>query len=197
MAGVARGKLGGPLVLVSPIDGIVLEQGVQLGQRVDGSALIYRIAKLSPLWLEIQAPLNIASGLREGMPVKIAGSEVSGKLIAVGRAVDPASQTVLLRAAVGKGAETLIPGQVIEVEVANPNGTQQRLPASALIREQGKTLVFVQTASGDKGVSFSERPVRVVSQGGDSVMVDGIAVNERVAVKGLSGLKAMLTGVGK
>jgi len=197
MAGVARGKLGGPLALVAPIDGIVLEQGAQLGQRVDGSALIYRIAKLSPLWLEIQAPIAIASGLREGMPVKIAGSEVSGKLIAVGRAVDMASQTVLLRATVSKGAETLIPGQVIEVEVAAPSGTQQRLPASALIREQGKTLVFVQTASSDKGTSFSERPVRVVGQGGDSVMVDGVAANERVAVKGLSGLKAMLTGVGK
>jgi len=197
MAGVTPGKLGGPLALSSPIDGIVLEQGVQLGQRVDGSALIYRIAKLSPLWLEIQAPLAVASGLREGMAVKIAGSEVSGKLIAVGRAVDPASQTVLLRAVVGKGAETLIPGQVIEVEVASPNGTQQRLPAAALIREQGKTLVFVQTASSDKGSTFTERPVRVLSQGGDTVTVDGVTANERVAVKGLSGLKAMLTGVGK
>lgn len=198
LAGIAPGKLGGPLSLVSPIDGIVIEQGVQIGQRVDGSALIYRIARLSPLWLEIQAPLAIASGLREGMAVNIAGSEVSGKLIAVGRAVDPSSQTVLLRAAVGKGAETLIPGQVIEVGIAAANGgTQQRLPASALIREQGKTLVFVQTASSDKGSTFSERPVRVVSQGGDSVMVDGVAANERVAVKGLSGLKAMLTGVGK
>lgn len=198
MAGVARGKLGGPLALVAPIDGIVLEQGVQLGQRVDGSALIYRIAKLSPLWLEIQAPLAMASGLRAGMPVRIAGSETTGKLIAVGRAVDMASQTVLLRAAVSKGAETLIPGQVIEVEIATTtNGPQQRLPASALIREQGKTLVFVQTASSDKGVTFTERPVQVISQGGDSVMVDGVAANERVAVKGLSGLKAMLTGVGK
>jgi len=197
MAGVAPGKLGGPLSLVSPIDGIVLEQGVQLGQRVDGSALIYRIARLSPLWLEIQAPIAIAAGLREGMPVKIAGRDVSGKLIAVGRAVDMASQTVLLRAAVSKGAETLIPGQVVEVEVSAPAGTQQRLPASALIRDQGKTLVFVQTASSDKGVTFAERPVTVVSQGGDNVMVDGVVANERVAVRGLSGLKAMLTGVGK
>ncbi|MFZ2267494.1 MAG: efflux RND transporter periplasmic adaptor subunit [Azonexus sp.] len=197
MAGVARGKLGGPLALVAPIDGIVLEQGVQLGQRVDGSALIYRIAKLSPLWLEIQAPIAVASSLRAGTPVRIAGSETTGKLIAVGRAVDMASQTVLLRAAVSKGAETLIPGQVVEVEIAAPNGPQQRLPASALIREQGKTLVFVQTASNDKGVTFTERPVQVISQGGDSVMVDGVVANERVAVKGLSGLKAMLTGVGK
>ncbi|MGE5471010.1 MAG: efflux RND transporter periplasmic adaptor subunit [Bacteroidota bacterium] len=197
LAGITPGKLGGPLALTAPIDGVVLEQGVQLGQRVDGSALIYRIARLTPLWLEIQAPLVIAAGLREGMPVKIAGSETVGKLIAVGRAVDAASQTVLLRAAVGKGAGSLIPGQVVEVEIAAAGGAGQRLPASALIRDQGKTLVFVQTASSDKGTSFTARPVRVLGEGGDSVVVDGVATNEKVAVKGLSALKAMLAGVGQ
>ena len=197
LAGAAPGKLGGKLALTAPIDGIVLEQGVQLGQRVETSALIYRIAKLSPLWLEIQAPLDIAATLREGSPVKVANSEVTGKLIAIGRAVETASQTVLLRAEVGKGADTLRPGQVIEVEIAGPAGQQQRLPASALARNEGKTFAFVQTSSDAKGVIFEARPVGIVSQGGDSVTVDGIKAGEKVAIKGVSGLKAMLTGVGK
>lgn len=196
LAGAAPGKLGGKLALTAPIDGVVLEQGAQLGQRVETSALIYRIARLSPLWLEIQAPVAIAATLREGSAVKIATSEVTGKLIAVGRAVDTASQTVLLRAEVGKGSDTLRPGQVVEVEVATPAGLQQRLPAAALARHDGKTFAFVQTASDDKGVVFVVRPLRVVSQGGDSVTVDGIKAGEKVAVKGVSGLKAMLTGVG-
>lgn len=196
LAGVVSGRLGGPLALSAPIDGVVLEQGVQLGQRVETAALIYRIAKLSPLWLEIQAPLSVAAGLKEGGTVKIAGSEVSGKLIAIGRAVDAASQTVLLRAAVGTGAETLRPGQVVEVEIAAGAGQGQRLPAAALARHAGKTYAFVQTASSDQGVSFTARPVRILSQGGDSVLLDGIQAGERVAVKGVSGLKALLTGVG-
>lgn len=197
LAGVAPGKLGGPLALTAAIDGVVLEQGVQLGQRVETSALIYRIARLSPLWLEIQAPLDVAAPLREGNPVRISGSEVVGKLISVGRAVDAASQTVLLRAEVSKGADTLRPGQVIEVEIAGTNGAQQRLPASALARNAGATVAFVQTNSDDKGVTFEVRPVRVMTQGGDSVTVDGIKPGEKVAIKGVSGLKAMLTGVGK
>jgi len=197
MAGVAPGKLGGPLALTAAIDGVVLEQGVQLGQRVEAATLIYRIAQLSPLWLEIQAPVDVAAGLRLGAPVKVANSAVVGKLIAVGRAVDAASQTVLLRAAVGLGAENLRPGQVVEVEVAGAAGSAQRLPAAALARSEGKTLAFVQTASDDKGVKFEARPVRIVGQGGDSVLVDGIAAGEQVAVKGVSGLKAMLAGVGK
>jgi RND family efflux transporter MFP subunit len=197
LAGAAPGKLGGKLALTAPIDGVVLEQGAQLGQRVEPSGLIYRIARLSPLWLEIQAPVTVAATLREGSAVKISGSEVSGKLIAIGRAVDAASQTVLLRAEVGKGAETLRPGQVIEVEIASPPSQQQRLPAAALARDQGKTFAFVQTAGDDKGVVFEARAVRVISQGGDSVTVDGIKAGEKVAIKGVSGLKAMLTGVGK
>ena len=40
------------------------------------------------------------------------------------------------------------------------------------------------------------KPVSVLSQGGDSVVVDGIQAGERVAVAGVSGLKALLTGVG-
>jgi len=197
LAGVAPGKLGGFLALTAAVDGIVLEQGVQLGQRVEASTLIYRIGKLSPLWLEIQAPVDFAAMLTEGMVVKLANSEVSGKLIGVGRAVDAASQTVLLRAAVSTGAEALYPGQVVEVEIAGGTSQGQRLPASALIRHENKPFAFVQTASSDQGIRFEARPVRVISQGGDSVVVEGVNAGERVASKGISGLKAMLTGVGK
>lgn len=197
LAGVAPGKLGGFLPLTAAIDGVVLEQGVQLGQRVEASTLIYRIAKLSPLWLEIQAPVNFAATLKEGMAVKIAQSDVSGKLISVGRAVDTASQTVLLRAVVSQGAESLRPGQVIEVEIAGATNQGQRLPAAALIRHESKPVVFVQTASSDQGLRFEVRPVQIISQGGDSVVVSGVNAGEKVASKGLSGLKAMLTGVGQ
>lgn len=197
LAGATAGRLGGPLALSAPIDGVVLEQNAQLGQRVEASTPIYRIANLTQLWLEIQAPVELAATLKIGMAVKLAGRPISGKLIAIGRAVDNASQTVLLRAVVTTGADQLYPGQVSEVEIAGAAGPQQRLPASAVVREQGKTLVFVQTASSDKGSTFTERPVRIISQGGDSVVVDGVAANERVAIKGLSGLKAMQSGVGQ
>ena len=196
LAGIAAGKLGGPLVLTAPLDGVVLEQAVQLGQRIDSAALIYRIARLSPLWLEIQAPLALAETLKTGAPVKLASSTIVGKLIAIGRAIDPASQTVLLRAEISQGADTLRPGQMVEVEVSAPAGKLQRLPASALARNQGKTLVFVESATTAQGTTFTPRPVRIASQGGDSFVAEGIAAGEKVVSKGVSGLKAMLTGVG-
>lgn len=196
LAGATPGKLGGPLALTAPIDGVVLEQGVQLGQRVEGSTLIYRIAKLSPLWLEIQAPVEVAAGLRLGMPVPVAGTDISGKLIAIGRAVDSTSQTVLLRAAVSTGAEQLRSGQVIAVALDTAD-SGLRLPAGAVVHHQNQPLVFVQTAASDKEIRLTARPVRLLGQGGDSVRVEGLKADERVVVRGTSALKAMLTGVGR
>ncbi len=201
LAGIAPGKLGGPLALVAPIDGVVLEQGVQLGQRVETAALVFSIAKLSPLWLEIQVPLDVAAGLREGAAIKLANGgpseNISGKLIAIGRAVDAASQTLLLRAEVSKGAEKLTPGQAVAVELPTKAAAGLKLPAAALIRHEGQSYAFVRSGSSEQGQQFVARPVRVLAQGGDGVTVDGVQPGEAVAVKGVSGLKAIFTGVGK
>jgi len=196
LAGAAAGKMGGFLALTASIDGVVLEQGAQLGQRVEAATPIYHIAQLSPLWLEIQAPVDFAATLKTGMAVKVADSGVSGSLIGIGRAVDATSQTVLLRAEVASGADSLRPGQVVAVEIAGGVQRGQTLPASAVIRNASQPLVFVQLAGGDPARRFEARPVQIIAQSGESIVVDGVKAGEQVASQGVSGLKAMLTGVG-
>ncbi len=193
LAGVPS-KGGGPLVLTAPMDGVVLEQGAALGQRVEASAVIYRIAQLAPLWLEIQAPTTIFNGLEVGTPVRIASSDIQGRLIAIGPSIDTASQTRLLRALVSEGAEQLTPGQAVEVEIAQHNAQDQRLPAAAVIRQGSQTFAFVQIASDDQASSFEARPVRIINQSGEGLRVAGLKVGDRVVLKGVSGLKAMISG---
>lgn len=197
LAGIAPGKLGAGIDLLAPIDGVILEQGVQIGQRIEATTVIYRIAQLSPLWLEIQAPLAIAGALRAGMAVRVAGTTAAGKLIAIGRAVDPASQTVLLRATVTDEVAALTPGQMVEVEIEASSGSGVRLPAAALARHDGRTIVFVQKSGNASGAGFEARPVRVLGQSGDIVTVDGVHAGENAVVRGASSLKAMLTGIGR
>ena len=191
------------LTVTAPMSGVVLEQSVQTGQRVEAATALYRIAALSPLWLEIQAPLAAAAALRPGQSLQVVEAGVPARLIAVGRAVDPASQSVLLRAEVTTGSERLIPGQMVSVELpaeGSPGGGGVlRLPAAAVIRDGDQARVFVLIASdpaaGEK--RFAAQPVRIVGQGGDSVTVDGLKGGEMVVVRGTSALKAMLTGVGR
>ena len=190
------GKSGGALVLSSPIDGVVLEKMVDVGERVDASAAVFRVARLSPLWLEIQVPLAVADRLANGAPVDVAAAGVQGKVIAVGRAVDPATQTVMVRAEVSEKAEALRPGQMVSATIGNTSGVGVSVPSTALVREGGRTLVFVRGNEGEAGVPFDAKPVEVLEISGAVASVRGVEAGQTIAVSGVSGLKAMMTGVG-
>jgi len=193
LAGGGRGKPGEALPLVAPIDGVILEQEAQLGQRVEAAATIYRIARLSPLWVEIQVPLAQAAVLRPGMPMTVVDPPLHGKLVAIGRSVDPLSQGVLARGEIVAGAQLLTPGQVLEVELDSHAGQGVQVPAAAVVRHEGKPLVFV---AADGAGRFAARPVNILSQSGGSARIEGVEAGEQVVVKGASGLKAMLDAPG-
>lgn len=198
MAGVSAGaRLGGTLTLTAPIDGVVLEQSAAVGQRVEAAAVLYRIARLAPLWLEIQAPVDTAAGLREGAVVRVAGTAAQGRIIAIGRAVEAASQTVMVRARIDSGTETLRAGQSVEAQIELAVAEGLSLPSSALARQGEKTHVFVAVGQGDKS-GFEPREVRVLRQSGDAVLVTGaLKPGERVAVRGVAALKASWMGIGQ
>ena len=188
---LAGGSNGGSLTLKSPIAGVVLEQAASVGQRLEQSALIYKIGKLSPLWLEIQVPADLATNAREGMAVRAEGAR--GHLISVGRSVAGGSQTATLRALLTEGTERLRPGQALAAELDLPGGSNMRLPASAVARGMGRSVVFVKAGDG----SFRATTVKVGGALGDTVQVEGIKPGSAVAIKGVSGLKAIWTGVGR
>ena len=55
-------RMGSTLEVRSPIDGVVVEVPAVLGERVDDSEPLYRIAQLEPLWLENQRPSRPTPG---------------------------------------------------------------------------------------------------------------------------------------
>lgn len=185
---------GSLLVMTAPIDGVVLEKSASAGQRLDAATPIFKIGKLSPLALEIQAPLSHARSLAIGAAVSIPAYGASGRLTAIGRSLSGANQTILLRGTIVQGAENLRPGQFVEVSIATgSNSTEQwNLPNTAISRIDGKTFVFVATASG-----FHPQPVQVITQGNESSLVSGAFKDDaKIAVSGVSALKASVMGIG-
>jgi len=181
------------LSLVAPISGQVLEQMVTTGQRVDMATPLYRIAKLSPLWLEIHAPLEGLPFVKEGMQVQVPKLHASGHLIAVIRSVNKADQTLHLRAEVTNGAEKLSPGQFVEAEIKLGGQAQYfSVPKSALARQGANALIFIQTKTG-----FKPMKVTVISEQGDETVIDApFAGTERIAVTGISAIKGTWLGLG-
>lgn len=208
---------GGIYELRAPMDGVILEMTAQVGQRVDAAALLGKVAKLDRLWVDIQVPASVAQQLQLGQKLGLAGGVSSGRIMAIGRAVD-ASQSVLLRGLIEEGSESLVPGQSVEVSVYDLSSSQPsssaavKLPASALVRHQGGDFVFVQQPDkrGEKSGAaqngqqrFIAIAVSLLSQSGETVLIrestpqSSSLLQQAVVVRGASGLKAIWAGVGR
>jgi RND family efflux transporter MFP subunit len=94
--------------LFSPIDGVVQETRVQVGESVDVQNMkVIRIVKLDPLWIDVAVPFAQAEQLKLQDPATVTLSNKEtrpGHVIHVAAVADSASDTLLVR-----------------VEVANPD----------------------------------------------------------------------------
>lgn len=181
------------LTVPSPEDGVVLETRATAGERVLASAPLFSIAKLKPLWINLQVPLPQAASLEAGIRASVPGTRAQGEVIIIGRSADPATQSVVAVVQVEDGAEDLRPGQVVSATVAlRPDGTPQwRLPAGSAVRHAGRSWVFVRTAEG-----FRALPVMVIAESSNFTSIRaGLAPDDQIAVRGILALLAELTEV--
>lgn len=187
-------QLPSEMTVSAPIDGTVLEQSAAPGQRIEAATPLFRIGRLDPLWLEIQAPAALAPVLREGVGVSVGGTAATGRIINVGRAINASSQTLLLRARIESNATQLVPGQMVEAGLQLPNEGSFNVPQAAVIRHEGKAWVFVAD-----GENFRPLEVAPVGQAGERVLVKSptLKPETRIAVRGTSALKASWLGIGK
>jgi len=186
--------LSSQLAITSPIDGVVLEKTASSGQRFEAAIPLFKVAKLEPLALEIQATLASTQGLKIGAPVSVPAYAAKGKLTAIGRSLSGDNQTILLRALIKEGAANLRPGQFVEVSIGTSGEAlnQWNVPNDALARIAGKVVVFVQTAKG-----YRSETVTVLHEGASNSTVSGkFKGDEKIAVRGVSALKASLMGIG-
>lgn len=181
-------RLSDSLALASPIAGVVLEQVAMVGARLEPSAMLFKVARLDPLWLEIQAPAELAARVQAGQKVVVPGTQAQGVVISVGRAVSEA-QTVVIRARVSGGALRL--NQNVAARIEGVAGDRQwRVPVKAVVRQAGQSWVFVERPGG-----FEPEAVKVLSQSAQSVAIDGpFSGEEKVAIEGVAALKAAWQG---
>jgi RND family efflux transporter MFP subunit len=187
-------SLSSQLAITSPIDGVVLEKSASSGQRFEAAIPLFKVAQLEPLALEIQAPLASTQGLKIGAAVTVPAYGAKGRLTAIGRSLSGDNQTILLRALIKEGAANLRPGQFIEATIGTSGDAlnQWSIPNEAIARIGGKALIFVQTAKG-----FRSESVTILHEGASNSVVSGkLKGDEKIAVRGVSALKASLMGIG-
>jgi cobalt-zinc-cadmium efflux system membrane fusion protein len=190
-------ELATRIVLRAPFAGVIAARHAEVGARVGALDAVYGVADLAELWLELRLPQEEAARVTPGMTASadVSGGKITGSVTTVGRVVDPASQMVLVRAAVDNASAALRAGQFVAARIlARPEGGMAySLPAGAVTRNGGEAFVFVRN-----GGQIEVRRVDVLADDGERVYVaSGIATGTRVAVEGISALKALWLAEGE
>jgi len=187
-------KITDTLKIVSPLDGFVLEQMTIAGQRVEAATLLYKIGSLKPMWLEINMPAAQVVRLKEGDAVIVQNSNAKGRIISIGKSLDSANQTIMVRAEISENAEKLHPEQIVvaTIEVSSGGVRQWQVPPAAVARQDGKPYVFVKTLNG-----FLAQAVTVENENGSATTISGPLNDvDQVAVDGVLAVKGKWLGLG-
>ena len=188
-APAAPGAAPGTYELRAPLTGRVIERSLRLGEPVGLLAKAYVIARQDQVLLELHVPARYAAQLRVGQPVRTAAG-IEGRLSEIGGAIDPTSQTLLVRALLD--TRQLLPGQQTSatLQLPAPAGALQ-VPAEALVERDGGYVVFVADARG-----YTPVPVTLLTQlaDGRSVVRGKLQPGTEVVTTGAGALKSLPPG---
>ena len=172
--------------LNSPIDGIVVERNATVGASVGTDANVFKIIDLSRVWIDADVFEKDLPRVRPGQEVKLKvtafpESTFSGKVILINSVVDPETRTVKVRTEVPNPDGRLKPDMFANVQiVTDVNRAAISIPQSAVLNDEGKTIVFVADGNG-----YKKRQVQAGIQNNDRVeIVDGLTAGDKVVVKG-------------
>lgn len=176
--------------VVAPRAGSVVDVQIRVGERVEAGTVLFRIADLQQLQLDITVSGEKAARLRAGDAVSIPSHQAKAVLLGVSRSLD-ASQQARARARVTV-AGRLQPGEALPVQLQPAVDAKAapawQVPSTALLQLQGQSWVLVATTQG-----FAPVAVQVLSTNDDSAIVQGpLNAQQRVASSGLAALRPLL-----
>ena len=121
--------------LISPLDGLVEEVSVEVGEVAEPLKGVIRVVQINPLWLDVPVPQKSALKLKVGdwLEVKssVAGQMLKGKIIFKAAMADAASETATIRLEMDN-AQLQPAGSRYKVQIPEPAPLGARQPPGAL-----------------------------------------------------------------
>jgi cobalt-zinc-cadmium efflux system membrane fusion protein len=194
---------GRTLTLTSPIEGVVDNFNLTLGQQVSQGEKLITVFNTKTLKVEAQIfdkdmhklnhPDTDTIGSQYSFSVECIQEEEHfsdyARLVSFGKSVNPANQSSQLILELDNKNELFKPGQFANVEVqAKGNEPQIVIPTSALTHINGKPVVFVHTAPEVFKVKYVKTGQSNASR---TVIVKGLREHERVVIEGAYQVKSI------
>jgi membrane fusion protein, heavy metal efflux system len=186
-----NGRYQNRIALVAPISGVLLEQMVAQGQRVEVTTPVLKVAQMNPLWVEVRVPLADIkkNNLQKGAAISLKDIAAKGIVIALLPNMRAQDQSAIVRTQIIQGTSNLFPSQMVDVVLAPAQSADKSLfsiPTSALVNHESRVIVFVAQADG-----FIARDVTPVSSQAQTSIVSGqFSDSDVVVIAGTAVIKA-------
>jgi len=187
------GALQDALVLHARTPGVVMKLEAKPGHRAQAAESLIHIADTRKLWLDVQIPVDQQARIAlKGALISATTRDVSATPVGFSATVSD-SQTVMLRARVNRGVQSLRVDEFVQVRVPFLDADEGwPLPVSAVMRQGDKAYVFARTEKG-----FLATEVAVLDSAGQSLRVKGaLRAGQEIAITSVIALKAAWLGKG-
>lgn len=177
----------GLITLTSPIDGIVMEREVVVGQFLHPQETALVVADLSVLWAKLDLFEGDLPYLRLGADATLSldalpGKTYTGKVAAIEPHVGKLSRTVRARVLVPNPDGSLRPGYFVRASIQAPEQPNILLiPSSAVQPLDDGDVVFIEREKGHyevRQVNLARRTAQIAE------VSEGLARGERIVVQG-------------
>lgn len=152
------------LHIAAPLDGIVVERPVVLGQVVEPTTTLMKLADTSVVVAQGSVPEDLLSQIRLGQPVRVTvpaypGQLFEGRVTFIHPQIDPERRVAQVWAEVRNRGQELKEEMYVRLSVVLK--TQAKavvVPLAALMNAEGREFVFVETPGGFKRVDVLVGP---------------------------------------
>ncbi|HWD42073.1 MAG TPA: efflux RND transporter periplasmic adaptor subunit [Fimbriimonas sp.] len=185
IGGLQMGRVVIPIL--APIDGIVAARSMVVGQNIDTSTVLARVVNLDRVYIDAQVFEEDIQGVAAGDSVKVhvaafPDRSFVGKVQFVAHEVSTDTRTVLVRTVLKNPGWLLRPGMFASAVIGSSKQIHAvSVPADAVLQEDEKQIVYVQTSPGQ----FQKRAVRAGPPVAGKLPIEsGIQVGDEVVVGG-------------
>jgi membrane fusion protein, heavy metal efflux system len=177
----------GLFILRAPVTGVIAQRDAATGANVTAGSVLFRVVDAAQVHVVGQVPEAQATSARQARAaeIEIVGQPDRvpvGRLVNIGKVLDPASRTLPITFALDNRILGLPVGQTVFLHLLmDATAPKPVVPAAAIVDDAGRPIVFVQR----EGETFERRAVTLGPRSGDLVQVtEGIKPGDRVVTKG-------------
>ncbi len=174
--------------ITAPVDGVIAERSVKLGNLIQNNQNLFRIVGMDPLQAVLNVPERQLGILKAGQPVALEadalpGQKFVGNILRIAPVVDSASGTFRVTCEFHDKTATLKPGMFGRVGIVyDQRADALTVPRSALVEEDGETAVFVVEKGTEKPADDAKKDA---AKKPDAKVADAAKADAKPAAPGL------------